>query len=61
MMAILSHYPMFQRLTKDWKYLTLVYMWSGLYYFAIQWPFIVTLQAKEQDYGYWVLSNLPVA
>lgn len=39
MMAILSHYPMFQRLTKDWKYLTLVYMWSGLYYFAIQWLF----------------------
>ena len=33
-----------------------------LYYYneAYQWPFIVTLQAKEQDYGYWVLSNLPV-
>ena len=34
-----------------------------LYYYHefYQWPFIVTLQAKEQDYGYWVLSNLPVA
>lgn len=33
-----------------------------LYYYHefYQWPFIVTLQAKEQDYGYWVLSNLPV-
>ena len=33
-----------------------------LYYYneIYQWPFIVTLQAKEQDYGYWVLSNLPV-
>ena len=44
MMLVLALCPLAKGLTKDWKYLTLVYLWSGLYYFAIQWIFPGTSQ-----------------